>query len=70
MIKVEKIENGMKLEMAGDSHNLIREFNEILKAMYKVLDESLVKSVPFTTEDILHTMVHNAAAKKEEEEER
>ena len=68
MIKVEKIENGMELEMAGDSHNLLCEFNEVLKAMCKVLDESLTKSAPFTVEDMLHTMVHNAAAEAEKDE--
>lgn len=34
--------------------------------MYKVLDESVVKSAPFTAEDILHTMAHNAAAEGKE----
>lgn len=68
MIKVEKIENGMKLEMAGDSHDLLREFNKVLKAMCKVLDENLTKSAPFTAEDILHTMVHNAATEVEKDE--
>ena len=66
MIKVEKIETGMKLEMAGDSHDLICEFNEILKAMCEVLDRSLVKAAPFTAEDMLHTMVHNAVAEGKE----
>lgn len=66
MIKAEKTGNKMELEIKGSSHDLICEFDEVLKAMYKVLDESVVKSAPFTAEDILHTMAHNAAAEGKE----
>lgn len=66
MIKAEKTRNKMELEIKGDTHDLIFEFDEVLKAMYKVLDESVVKSAPFTAEDLLHTMVHNAAAEGKE----
>lgn len=66
MIKAEKTGNKMKLTITGSSHDLICEFDEVLKAMYKVLDESVVKSAPFTAEDILHTMAHNAAAEGKE----
>lgn len=66
MIKAEKTGNKMELTITGGSHDLICEFDEVLKAMYKVLDESVVKSVPFTAEDILHTMAHNAAAEGKE----
>ena len=66
MIKAEKTGNKMELEIKGGSHDLICEFDEVLKAMYKVLDESVVKSAPFTTKDILHTMAHNAAAEGKE----
>ena len=66
MIKVEKTGNKMELKIKGNSHDLICEFDEVLKAMYKVLDESVVKSAPFTAEDILHTMAHNAAAEGKE----
>lgn len=52
MIKAEKTGNKMKLTITRDSHDLICEFDEVLKAMYKVLDESVVKSAPFTAEDI------------------
>lgn len=68
MIKAEKTGNKMELTIIGGSHDLdlICEFDEVLKAMYKVLDESVVKSAPFTAEDILHTMAHNAAAEGKE----
>lgn len=66
MIKAEKTGNKMELEIKGGSHDLICEFDEVPKAMYKVLDESVVKSAPFTAEDILHTMAHNAAAEGKE----
>ena len=66
MIKVEKTGNKMELKIKGDTHDLICEFDAVLKAMYKVLDESVVKSAPFTAEDILHTMAHNAAAEGKE----
>ena len=66
MIKAEKTGNKMELTIAGSSYDLIHEFSEVLKAMYKVLDESVVKSAPFTAEDILHTMAHNAAAEGKE----
>lgn len=38
MIKAEKTGNKMKLTITRDSHDLICEFDEVLKAMYKVLD--------------------------------
>lgn len=66
MIKAEKTGNKMELEIKGGSHDLICEFDEVLKAMYKVLDENIVKSAPFTAEDILHAMAHNAAAEGKE----
>lgn len=66
MIKAEKTGNKMELKIIGDSHDLTHEFNAVLKAMYKVLDESIVKSAPFTAEDLLHTMVHNVAAEGKE----
>lgn len=66
MIKAEKTGNKMELTITGGSHDLICEFDEVLKAMYKVLDESVVKSAPFTAEDILHTMAHNAVAEGKE----
>lgn len=69
MIKVIKVnKNKFDLEIKGATHDLYCEFDTVLKAMYKVLDSSLVKSAPFTTEDILHTMVHNAAAEAEKDE--
>ena len=46
MIKAEKTGNKMKLEVTGDTQDLICEFNEVLKAMYKVLDKSILKSAP------------------------
>ena len=64
MIKAEKTGNKMELKIKGNSHDLICEFNEILKAMCEVLDNSLVELAPFTTEDILHTMVKRTAAEK------
>ena len=39
MIKAEKTGNKMLLEITGDTHELLCEFDEVLKAMYKVLDE-------------------------------
>ena len=66
MIKAEKTGSKMKLEVTGDTQDLICEFNEVLKAMYKVLDKSLVESAPFTTEEILHTMVKRTAAEEDE----
>ena len=66
MIKVEKTGNKVELKIKGNSHDLICEFNEILKAMCEVLDRNLVKAAPFTAEDMLHTMVHNAAAEGKE----
>lgn len=66
MIKVEKTGNKMELKIKGNSHDPICEFNEILKAMCEVLDRNLVKAAPFTAEDMLHTMVHNAAAEGKE----
>ena len=66
--KIEKIENKMELKITGDSYDLIHEFNEALKVMCKVLNKSLKESSPFTTEDLLHTMVHDAAAEVKEDE--
>lgn len=67
MIKAIKVnKNKFDLEIKGGTHDLYCEFDTVLKAMYKVLDSSLVKSAPFTTEDILHTMVHNAAVEAKE----
>ena len=67
MIKAEKTGNKMKLEVTGDTHDLICEFNEVLKAMYKVLDKSIVKSAPFTTEGLLHRMVTSVVTEEDEE---
>lgn len=67
MIKAEKTGNKMELEIKGATHDLIREFDAVLKAMCEVLDRNLVKAAPFTVEDLLHTMVHNAALKEERE---
>ncbi len=64
MIKAEKTGDKIKLEINGETHDLIREFNEILEAMCKVLDRNLVKSAPFTAEDFLHIMVHKVAAEE------
>lgn len=50
MIKAEKTGNKMELKIKGNSHDLICEFNEILKAMCEVLDRNLVKAAPFTAE--------------------
>lgn len=66
MIKVEKTGNKMELEIKGDTHDLICEFDAVLKAMCEVLDRSLVKAAPFTAEDLLHTMVHNIVAEGKE----
>ena len=69
MIKVEKIENEMKmiLELTGGSHDLIDEFYEVLKAMYKVIGTGIKESAPFTAEDFLHTMVHDAVMEVEKD---
>ena len=64
MIKAEKTGNKMKLEIKGETHDLICEFDAVLKAMCEVLDNSLVELAPFTTEEILHTMVKRTAAEK------
>ena len=66
MIKAEKTGNKMELEIKGDTHDLIYEFDAVLKAMCEVLDRSLVKAAPFTAEDLLHTMVHNIVAEGKE----
>lgn len=55
MIKVEKTGNKMELEIKGDTHDLICEFDAVLKAMCEVLDRNLVKAASFTVEDLLHT---------------
>jgi len=68
MIKVERIENKMILELTGGSHDLIDEFYEVLKAMYRVVGAIAEESDPFTTEDFLHTMVHDAATEVEKDE--
>ena len=62
MIKAEKTGNKMELEIKGDTHDLIFEFDAVLKAMCEVLDRNLVKAAPFTAEDLLNTMVHNIVA--------
>lgn len=68
MIKVIKVnKNKFDLEIKGSTHDLYCEFNAVLKAMYEVLDSSLVKSAPFTVEGLLHRMVTNIAAEEEEE---
>ncbi len=66
MIKAEKTGNKMELEIKGDTHDLIFEFDAVLKAMCEVLDRNLVKAAPFTAEDLLHTMVHNIVAEGKE----
>lgn len=66
MIKAEKTGNKMELEIKGDTHDLIYEFDVVLKAMCEVLDRNLVKAAPFTAEDLLHTMVHNIVAEGKE----
>ena len=67
MIKVEKIEDKMILELTGGSHILIDEFYQVLKAMYKVVGTSVKESAPFTAEDFLRTMVHDAATEVEKD---
>lgn len=64
MIKAEKTGNKMVLDITGDTHELLCEFDAVLKAMYVLLDNSLVESAPFNVEDILHTMVKRTAAEK------
>lgn len=45
MIKAEKTGNKMELEIKGGSHDLICEFDEVLKAMYKVLDIKITRVI-------------------------